>query len=82
LPDTGAEGSRIDPAAFAVTELDATGARATASAAPMSPAAGRRWGPEQALPYASTAGARNVTTPVPIHAPELDAFIAATPGQM
>lgn len=76
------DGYRIDAAAFAVIELDVTGAGDCFGGAYV---AGRRlgMGPEQALTYASAAGARNVTVRGPMEGAgtrsELDAFIAATP---
>lgn len=76
------DGSRADAAAFAVTEVDPTGAGDCFGGAYV---ACRRlgMGTEQALTYACAAGARNVTTRGPMEGAgtraELDAFIAATP---
>lgn len=76
------DGSRTDAAAFAVTEVDPTGAGDCFGGAYV---ACRRlgMGTEQALTYACAAGARNVTARGPMEGAgtraELDAFIAATP---
>lgn len=76
------DGSRLDAAAFVVTEVDPTGAGDCFGGAYV---AGRRLGmaPEMALTYACAAGARNVTARGPMEGAgtraELDAFIAATP---
>ena len=78
----GAEGTRIDCAAFAVEEVDPTGAGDCFGGAYI---ACRRLGlpPDRALLYANAAGARNVTVLGPMEGAgtreELDAFIAATP---
>ncbi len=78
----GRDGSRIDAAAFVVSEVDPTGAGDCFGGAYV---ACRRlgMGPEQALTYACAAGARNVTVRGPMEGAgtraELDAFIAATP---
>lgn len=78
----GRDGSRIDAAAFAVSEVDPTGAGDCFGGAYV---ACRRlgMGPERALTYACAAGARNVTVRGPMEGAgtraELDAFIAATP---
>lgn len=77
----GADGTRIDLPAFAVTEVDPTGAGDCFGGAYV---ACRRLGmtPEAALTYANAAGARNVTRLGPMEGAgtraELDAFIAAT----
>lgn len=77
-----ADGTRHDIAAFAVTEVDPTGAGDCFGGAYL---ACRRLGmpPHQALTYANAAGARNVTALGPMEGAgtraELDAFIAATP---
>lgn len=76
------DGTRIDSAAFAVEEVDPTGAGDCFGGAYI---ACRRLGlsPEQALDYANAAGARNVTKRGPMEGAgtraELDAFIASTP---
>jgi len=76
------DGSRLDAPAFVVTELDPTGAGDCFGGAYVTC---RRlgMGPEQALTYASAAGARNVTIRGPMEGAgtraELDAFIATTP---
>lgn len=76
------DGSRLDAAAFVVTEVDPTGAGDCFGGAYV---ACRRlgMGPEKALTYACAAGARNVTVRGPMEGAgtraELDAFIAATP---
>ncbi|OEO31831.1 sugar kinase [Devosia insulae DS-56] len=76
------DGSRLDAAAFVVTEVDPTGAGDCFGGAYV---ACRRlgMGAEQALTYAAAAGARNVTVRGPMEGAgtraELDAFIAATP---
>jgi fructokinase len=78
----GRDGARIDAAAFAVTEVDPTGAGDCFGGAYV---ACRRlgMGREPALTYAAAAGARNVTVRGPMEGAgtraELDAFIAATP---
>ena len=78
----GANGGRIDCPAFAVEEIDPTGAGDCFGGAYV---ACRRLGmsPEQALLYANAAGARNVTVLGPMEGAgtraELDAFIASTP---
>jgi tagatose kinase len=78
------EGRRIDCPAFAVEELDPTGAGDCFGGAYV---ACRRLGMpiEQALTYANAAGARNVTAKGPMEGAgtraELDAFIAMTPGR-
>ena len=77
-----ADGARHDVTAFAVTEVDPTGAGDCFGGAYV---ACRRLGmpPHQALTYANAAGARNVTVRGPMEGAgtraELDAFIAATP---
>lgn len=77
----GAGGGRIDSPAFAVEEVDPTGAGDCFGGAYV---ACRRLGmpPEQALLYGNAAGARNVTVRGPMEGAgtraELDAFIAAT----
>lgn len=76
------DGSRLDAPAFVVDEVDPTGAGDCFGGAYV---ACRRLGmsAEQALTYASAAGARNVTVRGPMEGAgtraELDAFIAATP---
>ncbi|NNH32066.1 sugar kinase [Rhizobium sp. SEMIA 4085] len=78
------EGRRIDCPAFAVEEIDPTGAGDCFGGAYV---ACRRLGMpiEQALTYANAAGARNVTARGPMEGAgtraELDAFIAMTPGR-
>lgn len=78
----GRDGSRIDAAAFVVTEVDPTGAGDCFGGAYV---ACRRlgMGREPALTYAAAAGARNVRVRGPMEGAgtraELDAFIAATP---
>lgn len=78
----GPEAARIDAAAFAVEEVDPTGAGDCFGGAYV---ACRRlgMGPEEALTYACAAGARNVGVLGPMEGAgtraELDAFIAATP---
>lgn len=78
----GKDGGRIDCAAFAVREVDPTGAGDCFGGAYV---ACRRLGmtAENALVYANAAGARNVTVRGPMEGAgtraELDAFIAATP---
>lgn len=78
----GADGTQIDLPAFAVTEVDPTGAGDCFGGAYV---ACRRLGmpPKQALTYANAAGARNVTRLGPMEGAgtraDLDAFIAATP---
>lgn len=77
----GQDGSRCDAAAFAVDELDPTGAGDCFGGAYV---ACRRLGmtPEQALTYANAAGARNVTARGPMEGAgtraELDDFISKT----
>ncbi|MFB2553534.1 tagatose kinase [Ensifer soli] len=77
----GRDGSRIEAPAFVVEERDPTGAGDCFGGAYV---ACRRLGlpPEQALAYASAAGARNVTRVGPMEGAgtraELDAFIAST----
>ncbi|RFB98119.1 sugar kinase [Rhizobium leguminosarum bv. trifolii] len=74
-------GDRIDAPAFVVQEVDPTGAGDCFGGAYLTC---RRLGmsPNQALTYASAAGARNVTVLGPMEGagtrPELDAFIAST----
>lgn len=76
-----ADGRRIDCPAFAVTEVDPTGAGDCFGGAYV---ACRRLGlgPEEALLYANAAGARNVTRLGPMEGAgtraDLDAFIATT----
>jgi sugar/nucleoside kinase (ribokinase family) len=76
------DGTRIDSAAFAVEEIDPTGAGDCFGGAYI---ACRRLGmePQQALDYANAAGARNVTKRGPMEGAgtraELDQFIASTP---
>ncbi|APO78147.1 carbohydrate/purine kinase protein (plasmid) [Rhizobium etli 8C-3] len=78
------DGRRIDCPAFAVEEIDPTGAGDCFGGAYV---ACRRLGMpiEQALTYANAAGARNVTAKGPMEGAgtraELDAFIAMTPGR-
>ncbi|GGE08978.1 sugar kinase [Aureimonas endophytica] len=78
----GGDGTRIDRLAFAVTEVDPTGAGDCFGGAYV---ACRRLGmaPAEALDYANAAGARNVSVRGPMEGAgtraELDAFIAATP---
>lgn len=78
----GRDGSRLDAPAFVVDEVDPTGAGDCFGGAYV---ACRRLGMdiEQALKYASAAGARNVTVRGPMEGAgtrtELDAFAAATP---
>lgn len=78
----GADGSRIEAPAFAVREVDPTGAGDCFGGAYV---ACRRLGmpPAQALTYANAAGARNVAARGPMEGTgsraELDAFIAQTP---
>jgi sugar/nucleoside kinase (ribokinase family) len=78
----GADGTRIDSAAFIITEVDPTGAGDCFGGAFL---ACRRLGmpAEAALEYANAAGARNVTVRGPMEGAgtrdELDRFIAATP---
>ncbi|MBC7478009.1 MAG: sugar kinase [Pseudorhodobacter sp.] len=78
----GAAGGRIDGPAFAVTELDPTGAGDCFGGAYVSC---RRLGmePAAALTYACAAGARNVTRLGPMEGAgtraELDQFVALTP---
>ncbi|MBB5665131.1 fructokinase [Rhizobium leguminosarum] len=75
------QGDRIDAPAFAVQEVDPTGAGDCFGGAYLTC---RRLGmsPQQALTYASAAGARNVTVLGPMEGAgtrgELDAFIAST----
>ena len=77
----GADGARLDCPAFAVEELDPTGAGDCFGGAYI---ACRRLGmpPERALDYANAAGARNVTRRGPMEGAgtraELDRFIAET----
>lgn len=81
----GRDGTRIDAAAFAVTELDPTGAGDCFGGAYV---ACRRLGlgRELALTYGCAAGARNVTVRGPMEGAgtraELDAFIAGTPRRV
>lgn len=76
------DGTRIDCAAFAVEEVDPTGAGDCFGGAYI---ACRKLGmePQQALDYANAAGARNVTRRGPMEGAgtrvELDQFIASTP---
>jgi len=78
----GAQGGRVDAPAFAVDELDPTGAGDCFGGAYV---ACRRLGmkPAEALTYACAAGARNVTRLGPMEGAgtraELDQFIATTP---
>ncbi|MBY2964200.1 sugar kinase [Rhizobium leguminosarum] len=77
----GRQGDRIDASAFVVQEVDPTGAGDCFGGAYLTC---RRLGmsPQQALTYASAAGARNVTVLGPMEGAgtqqELDAFIAST----
>ncbi|NKK64126.1 tagatose kinase [Rhizobium leguminosarum] len=77
----GRDGDRIDAPAFVVQEVDPTGAGDCFGGAYLTC---RRLGmsPQQALTYASAAGARNVTVLGPMEGAgtqqELDAFIAST----
>ncbi len=78
----GRDGSRLDATSFVVAEVDPTGAGDCFGGAYV---ACRRlgMGAEQALTYASAAGARNVTVRGPMEGAgtraELEAFIATTP---
>lgn len=78
----GADGTRIDCPAFAVEEVDPTGAGDCFGGAYVA-CRRLRMTVEQALLYANAAGARNVTVRGPMEGAgtrdELDAFIASTP---
>jgi len=81
----GADGSRVDSPAFAVEEVDPTGAGDCFGGAYV---ACRRLGmpADRALEYGNAAGARNVMVKGPMEGSgsraELDAFIAATPRRL